>query len=280
MPLPVIMLMGAAAAGTAGAANGVKGAQKMYESNKDKKMIEAQHAVNTQFYEKTFEVATKAMDELGEFEIMIMSEFQDFSDVIEKIENRPKFGEIKDKDFKLPEYSADEIQKAAVGAIALASGIGGAALGTFGGFAAAGATTAAVAAVVGILYDMLKAKLVEKKDENYNQVNQTLLNDKLGAAHDFLSSDRLIKKDMLGVLEHHVEDELVNEKLPEKEIAIVEENELTKNVKDLSGKVGKSVSETATKVSKLIKPGTCPSCGAKLDKGAKFCNKCGVEISS
>ena len=96
MPLPVIMLMGAAAAGTAGAANGVKGAQKMYESNKDKKMIEAQHAVNTQFYEKTFEVATKAMDELGEFEIMIMSEFQDFSDVIEKIENRPKFGEIKE----------------------------------------------------------------------------------------------------------------------------------------------------------------------------------------
>ncbi|SOC16461.1 zinc ribbon domain-containing protein [Pseudobutyrivibrio ruminis] len=429
MPLPVIMLMGAAAAGTAGAANGVKGAQKMYESNKDKKMIEAQHAVNTQFYEKTFEVATKAMDELGEFEIMIMSEFQDFSDVIEKIENRPKFGEIKDKDFKLPEYSADEIQKAAVGAIALASGIGGAALGTFGGFAAAGATTAAVAAVgtastgtaiaslsgaaatnatlaalgggslaaggggialgttvlgaatlgvglmiggvifnisgntlkqkmeeakeniekettevdevclylqelyraaenyknalavvktiydkhfarlqytvevegtvdyrkfsdtdklaykntvllVGILYDMLKAKLVEKKDENYNQVNQALLNDKLGAAHDFLSSDKLIKKDMLGVLEHHVEDQLVNEKLPEKEIAVVEENELTKNVKDLSGKVGKSVSETATKVSKLIKPGTCPSCGAKLDKGAKFCNKCGTEVNN
>lgn len=428
MPLPFIMLAGAAAAGTAGAANGVKGAQKMLESNKDKKMIEAQHIVNTQYYEQTFEVTTKAMDELGEFEIMIMSEFQDFADVIEKIENRPKFGEIKDKDFKLPEYSADEIQKAAVGAIALASGIGGAALGTFGGFAAAGATTAAVAAVgtastgtaiaslsgaaatnatlaalgggsiaaggggialgttvlgaatlgvglmiggvifnisgntlrqkmeeakenvekettevdevclylqelyraaenyknalavvkriydkhfarlqytvevegtvdyrqftetdklaykntvllVGILYDMLKVKLVEKKDENFNQVNVALLDDKLGAAHEFLASDKLIKKEMLNVLERGVEDELVNEKLPEKEIAIVEESELTKNVKEISNKVGKGVSDTATKVSKMIKPGTCPNCGWKLERGAKFCNQCGSIIN-
>lgn len=428
MPLPVIMLMGAAAAGTAGAANGVKGAQKMYVSNKDKKMIEAQHAVNIQFYEKTFEVTTKAMDELGEFEIMIMSEFKDFADVIEKIENRPKFGEIRDKDFKLPEYTADDIQQAAVGAIALASGIGGAALGTFGGFAAAGATTAAVAAVgtastgtaiaslsgaaatnatlaalgggslaaggggialgttvlgaatlgvglmiggvifnisgntliqkmeeakenvekettevdevclylqelyraaenyknalavvktiydkhfarlqytvevegtvdyrqftdtdklaykntvllVGILYDMLKVKLVEKKDENYNQVNAECLNGKLESAHEFLKSDKLIKNDMLGLLERRVSDELINEKLPEKEVAVVEESELTKNVKELSDRVGKGVSETASRVSKIIKPGTCPACGAKLNKGAKFCNQCGSVIS-
>ncbi len=427
MPLPFIMLAGAAAAGVAGAANGAKGAQKMVESNKDKKLIEAQHEVNTRYYEQTFEVTTQAMDELGEFEIMIMSEFQDFADVIEKIENRPQFGEIKDKDFKLPEYNADDIQKAAVGAIALASGIGGAAMGTFGGFAAAGATTAAVTAVgtastgtaiaslsgaaatnatlaalgggslaaggggialgttvlsattlgiglmiggvifnisgntlkqkieeakvdvekettevdevclylqdlyraaenyknalavvkriydkhfarlqytvevegtvdyrqftetdklaykntvllVGILYDMLKVKLVEKKDENYNKVNTDTLNNKLSAAHEFLVPDKLAKPDMLEVLGRSISDELLNEKLPEKEMAVVEESELTKNVKEISTKVGNGITETATKVTKAINPGTCPNCGAKLNRGNSFCTQCGTAI--
>ena len=47
----------------------------------------------------------------------------------------------------MPHYDKEEISKVSVGAGVLMCGIGGAALGTAGGFAAAGATTAAVMAL-------------------------------------------------------------------------------------------------------------------------------------
>ena len=363
MPLPFIMIAGATAAGITGAANGAQGAKKMIESDKDKRYVESQHQINARYYEQTFEVATEAMDALGEYEIMIMSEFEDFSDLIEKIENRPEFGELIPNGFKLPAYELEDIQNASIGATVLASGIGGAAMGTFGGFAAAGSVAAAVAAVgtastgtaiaslsgvaatnatlaalgggalaaggggmalgatvlgaatlgvglmiggvifnisgntlkqkiseakdnveketsevdkvcfylqelyraaenyksalavtkriydkhfarlqytvevegktdyrefsetdklayqntvllVGILYDMLKVKVVQKQDKDYNEINKETLNEKVFAAHQFLSDDRLIKPDMLGVLNHDISDELANKLVP------------------------------------------------------------------
>ncbi|MCR4796823.1 MAG: hypothetical protein K5853_00055 [Lachnospiraceae bacterium] len=401
MPLPFIMIAGAAAAGAAGVANGAKGAQKMMESDKDKKLVEAQHEVNTRYYEQTFEAATKAMDELGEFEMMIISEFQDFSDVIEKIENRPEFAEISSKDYSLPEYTEEEIKKASVGAVALMSGMGGAAMGTFGGFAAAGATTAAVAALgtastgtaiaslsgaaatnatlaalgggalaaggggvalgttvlgattlgvglmiggiifnisgntlkqkvaeakesveketsevdkvclylqdlyraaenyknalavtkhiydkhfarlqytievegttdyrkftetdktaykntvllVGILYDMLKVKVVKQKDENFNEVNTDTLNQKVGEAHEYLADDKIIKENMLEMLQTDICTPLENEALPEKEIVTIKEGEMEKNIKEFSEKLGKGVNDATDKAKNLL----------------------------
>ncbi len=147
MPLPVVLLAGAALAGATGVASGAKGAQRMVQSGNKKKEIDAQHNLNMNFYEAIFNDTTEKMDKLGEFEFMIMSEFQDFSDVIEKIENRPQFGEIVPDGFEIPDFSLEEIKKIAVGATALVSGIGGATAGTFGGFAAAGAMYAAVMAL-------------------------------------------------------------------------------------------------------------------------------------
>lgn len=49
--------------------------------------------------------------------------------------------------FELPQYNREELEQISIGAGVLLGGLGGAALGTAGGFAAAGATTAAVMAL-------------------------------------------------------------------------------------------------------------------------------------
>ncbi len=147
MPLPLIMIAGAAIAGATGVVNGASGAKKMIETKEDQKGIAKQHDRNSNNYEIRLSVATQAMDTLGETEMQVLADFTEFSDVIEKIENRPEFGEIIKDDFNLPDLSINEIKNVAVGAVAVVGGMGGVAAGTFGGFAAAGATTSAVMAL-------------------------------------------------------------------------------------------------------------------------------------
>ena len=77
----------------------------------------------------------------------ILSSFEKFSDMIEKIQNRPDFKECQIGDVSLPQYNAEELKQVSIGAGVLLGGLGGAAVGTAGGFAAAGATTAAVMAL-------------------------------------------------------------------------------------------------------------------------------------
>ena len=79
--------------------------------------------------------------------LKILNDFKDFSDAIEKIQNRPEFKEYKIGGVALPKYNKEELNKVSVGAGVLLGGIGGAAVGTAGGFAAAGATTSAVMAL-------------------------------------------------------------------------------------------------------------------------------------
>ncbi len=87
------------------------------------------------------------MDELGKKELEILSSFKRFSTIFERIQNKPEFKSYKKDDVEIPSYDAEELEKAYVGAGVLLGGLGGAALGTAGGFAAAGATTAAVMAL-------------------------------------------------------------------------------------------------------------------------------------
>ncbi len=147
MPLPLLIIAGAAIAGTTGVVNGANGAKKMIDTSNEQKKISKQHERNVNDYQVRLSVATQCMDTLGETEMQVLADFSEFSDVIEKIENRPEFGEIIKDGFKLPDYSINDIKEIAVGAIAVVGGMGGVAAGTFGGFAAAGATTSAVMAL-------------------------------------------------------------------------------------------------------------------------------------
>lgn len=147
MPLPLFLGIGAAIAGLAGVGAGINGGVKMKEANDTMKSAEAQHKANIERFESTNKETTNVMDKLGKTELEIIDSFKKFTNVWSKIQNPPKFANLKIDNVSLPEYSPEELEKASVGAGVLLGGLSGAALGTAGGFAAAGATTAAVMAL-------------------------------------------------------------------------------------------------------------------------------------
>ena len=147
MPLPLILGMGAATAAAVGAKSGVQGAVKMKKASDTQKKAQRRHQRNLKRFEQETETTNQEMDDLGKLELSILKNFETFSDLMEKIQNRPEFRNLAHEEFQIPEYNPEELKKTSVGAGVLLGGLGGAALGTAGGFAAAGATTAAVMAL-------------------------------------------------------------------------------------------------------------------------------------
>ena len=147
MPLPLILGIGAAIAGVTGVGTGIHGAVKMKEANDMMKAANSRHEENIKKFETASEKTNKVMDKLGKTELYILQSFSEFSDVIEKIQNRPQFKEYARDDVKLPKYDKEELKQVSVGAGVILGGLGGAATGTAGGLAAAGVTTSAVMAL-------------------------------------------------------------------------------------------------------------------------------------
>lgn len=147
MPLPLLLGIGAAVAGVTGVGVGIHGAVKMKQANDTLKLAEATHKENIDHFEKQSKSTAKTMDKLGRFELEVLKSFETFSDSIEKIQNRPEFVPFTRDGVTLPKYNREELCNVSVGAGVLLGGLGGAALGTAGGFAAAGATTSAVMAL-------------------------------------------------------------------------------------------------------------------------------------
>lgn len=147
MPLPIILGIGAAVAGVAGIGSGVSGGLKMKEAKDTVEAANYRHEKNVKRFEEQSEITNQSMDKLGKTELDILAGFEQFSDVLEKIQNRPQFKEYNKEGIKLPKYDKEKLKEVSVGAGVLLGGAGGAAVGTLGGFAAAGATTTAVMAL-------------------------------------------------------------------------------------------------------------------------------------
>lgn len=147
MPLPIILGVGAAVAGVAGVGSGIHGAVKMKDANDTMKAAERRHRENVERFERRSNSANQKMDVLGQTELEILKGFVEFSDTIEKIQNRPEFKKYTKDGVSLPQYDKEDLKNVSVGAGVLLGGLGGAAVGTAGGFAAAGATTSAVMAL-------------------------------------------------------------------------------------------------------------------------------------
>lgn len=147
MPLPFILGVGAAVAGIAGIGNGISGGIKMKEAKDTLDAAEYKHKQNMKRFEEKSDSTNKQMDALGKLELDILSSFEKFSDILEKIQNRPCFKGYHKDGVSLPDYDGEKLKEVSVGAGVLLGGLGGAAIGTAGGFAAAGATTTAVMAL-------------------------------------------------------------------------------------------------------------------------------------
>lgn len=147
MPLPLILGAAAAVAGAAGVGSGIHGAVKMKRASNTMKSANQRHKKNLERFETQNKKTNGDMDRLGTLELEILKSFDDFSRVFDKIKNKPEFKEYHKDGVKIPEYNGEEIKKVSVGAGVLIGGLGGAAVGTAGGFASAGATTAAVMAL-------------------------------------------------------------------------------------------------------------------------------------
>ncbi len=128
MPLPLILGMGAAAAAAVGATSGVQGAVKMKKASDTQKKAQRRHQRNLKRFEQETETTNQEMDDLGKLELSILKDFETFSDLMEKIQNRPEFKNLAHEEVQIPEYNPEELKKTSV-------------------FAAAGATTAAVMAL-------------------------------------------------------------------------------------------------------------------------------------
>ena len=147
MPLPLIIGGIAAVAGAAGVGTGIRGGVKMKEASDTMKLAKAKKERAVALFNKRNDETNALMDEIGDRELKILSSFDEFSDLIEKIQGRPEFKAYKREGIELSTYEAEELRKVSLGAKVLLGGVKGAAVGTAGGFAAAGATTSAVMAL-------------------------------------------------------------------------------------------------------------------------------------
>lgn len=144
MALPVIMAVGSTAAAMLGIAKTIKATKKIKNASEKKgKADEIRENIKEKF-EWEMTTASSLLDDIGTRELEILLSFDKFSDLIERIQNRPDFQELELDKVQIPEYEIGELREISNGAKVLLGGIGGAAAGTAGGFAAAGAISSAV----------------------------------------------------------------------------------------------------------------------------------------
>lgn len=146
MPLPLIIGVVAVAAGLTGTGNAIAGGVKLHNANKTAKEAKSRHDNNIEKIKNKEAECDFAMDKLGKTELKILESFEKFSELFARIKNAPEFGEIATGTVKIDKFDNKKIKEVSVGAGTLLGGIGGAAVGTAGGFAAAGAAYSAVLA--------------------------------------------------------------------------------------------------------------------------------------
>ena len=103
MPLPLIIGGIAAVAGVAGVGTGIHGGVKMKEASDTMKLAQSKQERAVTLFNSKNDETTALMDAIGTQELEILSTFENFSDIIEKIQGRPEFKAYKREGIDLPE---------------------------------------------------------------------------------------------------------------------------------------------------------------------------------
>lgn len=150
MPLPLIIGAIAGAAATLGAGAGIYGASKIMEANEIKESAQKRKEKAVKLYKDKESELTALLDPLGKNELEIVKSFAEFSDIIEKISDKPDFNvhfkENGISDIKIQKIGDLNLKDLSIWADTALASLSGAAAGVAGGFAASGTITALVAA--------------------------------------------------------------------------------------------------------------------------------------
>lgn len=147
MPLPIVIGVISAVAGITGIGAGVHGGVNIKKATDKEQEAKSLHERCRKKFAKKSKLADKAMDHLGMLELETLGGFEDFSNIVAKIQNAPEFATINTSCMELPEFDFEKLRDISAVAQATVGGLAGVAAGTAGGFAAAGATTSVVAAL-------------------------------------------------------------------------------------------------------------------------------------
>ena len=150
MPIPILLGVLAVGAGVIGAAGVIDGIDKTSRAKNKVTSAESQHKKNLKRLEDKREQTLVITDNLAKRELEVFKSFQRYSELFEKIKNKPEFKEYNKNGICIPRYDHQKIKEVSIGAEALLGGLVGAALGTAGGYAIAGVTTSSIAAFTGI----------------------------------------------------------------------------------------------------------------------------------
>lgn len=133
--IPIIPII-AGVAGVVGAKKGIDGVKKITGANKKIKEAKNIQEKAKNNVEAINQQTIKVLDEVGAKELEILSGFDTFADLIEKIQGRPTFEMFKRDDISIPEFSASELKEVSVAAKTALANVVGAAVGYAGAYAA------------------------------------------------------------------------------------------------------------------------------------------------
>lgn len=159
MPIPFIIGAAAVLAGLAGAGGAIDGHEKMKEAKETMEDAKARNNSNMERFREHNERTTESLDELGKLELKTAESFGEFSDLIEKIQNRPEFKAYNKNDITLPKYNKEDLKNTASLAGAtlssfMAGGLGGslagAAVSGLASFVGTASTGAAISGLSGV----------------------------------------------------------------------------------------------------------------------------------
>lgn len=147
MAIPVILAGIALATGAKGIQSIENAAQKLNLARELSKEAEEKHKLNMQYFKSKETETSTFLDKIGKKELEIFSTFEKFTELIERIHNKPVFEEYSNGEIKIPEYNPEKLKEVSLGAGLLLSGAGAATVGVFGGIAITGATTTIISAL-------------------------------------------------------------------------------------------------------------------------------------